>query len=74
MTPRRQHLVPGLNALERGYADPRWGGYRQIQEAGDHVRKGKKGTPIMCVGFRQRRTARDLQGNPVRDEEGRPKL
>ena len=23
-----------MNALERGYADPRWGGYRQIQEAG----------------------------------------
>ena len=28
----------------------------------------------MYVDFRQRRTARDEQGNPVRDEEGRPKL
>ena len=63
-----------VNGLERGYADPRWGGYRQIQEAGGHVRKGEKGTPIMYVDFRQRRTARDEQGNPVRDEEGRPKL
>ena len=63
-----------VNGIERGYADPRWGGYRQIQEAGGHVRKGEKGTPIMYVDFRQRRTARDEQGNPVRDEEGRPKL
>ena len=28
----------------------------------------------MYVDFRQRRTARDEQGNPIRDEEGRPKL
>ena len=32
-----------LNGLERGYADPRRGGYRQIQEAGGQVRKGEKG-------------------------------
>ena len=63
-----------MQSLDKGYADPRWGGYRQIQEAGGHVRKGEKGTPIMYVDFRQRRTARDEQGNPVRDEEGRPKL
>ena len=67
-------LYLALNGLERGYADPRWGGYRQIQEAGGHVRKGEKGTPIMYVDFRQRRTARDEQGKPIRDEEGRPKL
>ena len=63
-----------LNGLDRGYANPRWGGYRQILEAGGHVRKGEKGTPIMYVERRSRRTARDEQGNPVRDEEGRPKL
>ena len=28
----------------------------------------------MYVDFRQRRTARDEQGQPIRDEEGRPKL
>ena len=63
-----------MQALDRGYADPRWGGYRQIQEAGGHVRKGEKGTPILYVDFRQRRTARDEQGQPIRDEAGRPKL
>ena len=57
-----------MNALDRGYADPRWGGYRQIQEAGGHVRKGEKGTPILYVDFRQRRTARDEQGKTVLDE------
>ena len=57
-------LYLALNALERGFADPRWGGYRQIQEAGGHVRKGEKGTPIMYVDFRQRRTARDEAGKP----------
>ena len=67
-------LYLALNGLERGYADPRWGGYRQIQEAGGHVRKGEKGTPIMYVEWRQRRTARDESGNPVLDDEGRKKL
>ena len=63
-----------MQTLDRGYADPRWGGYRQIQEAGGHVRKGEKGTPILYVDFRQRRTARDEQGKPLLDDEGRPRL
>ncbi|MYD87101.1 MAG: DUF1738 domain-containing protein [Acidobacteria bacterium] len=50
------------------------GGYRQIQEAGGHVRKGEKGTPIMYVEWRQQQTARDDNGNPVLDDEGRKKL
>ena len=63
-----------MQGLDHGYADPRWGGYRQIQEAGGHVRKGEKGTPIMYVEWRQRRTARDDDGKRILDEEGRPKL
>ena len=31
-----------MAATEKGYADPRWAGYRQITEAGGHVRKGRK--------------------------------
>ncbi|MCY4636596.1 MAG: ArdC family protein [Acidobacteria bacterium] len=60
--------------MERGYADLSPGRYRQFQDAGGHVRKGENGTPIMYVGFGQRRTARDEQGKPIGDEEGRPKL
>ena len=63
-----------MQALDRGYADPRWGGYRQIQEAGGNVRKGEKGTPILYVDFRQRRKALDERGNPIPDEHGRPTL
>ena len=67
-------LYLAMTALDRGYADPRWGGYRQIREAGGQVRNGEKGTPIMYVDWRQRRTAGDEHGNPVLDGEGRPKL
>ena len=67
-------LYLAMTALDRGYADPRWGGYRQIREAGGHVRNGEKGTPILNVDWRQRRTAGDEHGNPMLDGEGRPKL
>ena len=61
-----------MQALERGYTDPRWGGYRQIEQAGGHVRKGEKGTPIMYVEFDRRVQVRDERGQPVLDGEGRP--
>ena len=67
-------LYLALNGLERGYADPRWGGYRQIQDAGGHVRKGEQGTPIMYVNFSRGRTTRDEQGKPIQDDDGPPKV
>ena len=63
-----------LTALERGYADPRWGGFKQIDADGGHVRKGEKGTPIIYVEFDRRRTVRDGQGRPVLDADGRPQI
>ena len=60
-----------MQALDRGYADPRWGGYRQIQEPGENMREGEKGTPTMYVDFNRRQTARDEQGRPVL-QRGRP--
>ena len=63
-----------VTALERGYSDPRWGGFKQIDAAGGHVRKGEKGTPIMYVEFQRRVTVRDDQGQPVRDANGRPQM
>ena len=66
------HLV--TVALERGYSDPRWGGFKQIAEAGGHVRKGEKGTPIMYVEFDRRRTVRDDGGQPVLDKDGQPRI
>ena len=70
----RNAVYLAMTALDRGYADPRWGGYRQIREAGGRVSQGEKGTPVMYVYWRQRCTARDDHGNPVFDGEGRPKL
>ena len=49
----------------KGYSDPRWGGYRQITEAGGHVRKGEKGTPIMYVEYKSREVEKDARGEPV---------
>ena len=59
-------------AVEKGYTDPRWGGYRQIAEAGGHVRKGEKGTPIMYVEYHSRTLETDEQGQPKRDADGHP--
>jgi antirestriction protein ArdC len=61
-----------LAAGAKGYADPRWGGYRQIVEAGGHVKRGEKGTPIMYVEFRKRTLQRDEQGQPRVNKDGHP--
>ena len=53
-----------MSAVEKGYADPRWGGYRQIAEAGGHVRKGEKGTPILYVEYTTRTVEKDANGHP----------
>ena len=63
-----------MTTLDHGYGDPRWGGYREIRGAGGDVRGGEKGTPIMYVDWRQRRTVRNGHGNPKLDNEGRPQL
>ena len=54
----------------KGYTDPRWGGYRQIAEAGGHVRKGEKGTPIMYVEYKSREVDKDATGKPRLNEDG----
>lgn len=36
-----------LEAMTCGYADPRWGTYKAITEAGGQVRKGEKGTRVI---------------------------
>ena len=47
------HRYQGINrfmtmlvAAEHGYADPRWLTFKQVGEAGGHVRKGEHGVPI----------------------------
>ena len=55
----------------RGYADVRWGTYRQIQGRGGQVRKGERGTRILSFQDHRRVVVTDERGQPVRDEEGR---
>ncbi len=55
---------------QKGYNDPRWGGYRQISEAGGHVRKGEKGTPIVYVAYKDRQLEKDGKGLPRLNEDG----
>ena len=59
-----------VTADAKGYADPRWGGYRQIAEAGGHVRKGEKGTPIVYVAYKSQELEKDGKGRPRLNEEG----
>ena len=59
-----------LEGAERGYSDPRWGGYRQIQAAGGQVKAGEKGTPVLYVDRYRQRVDRDEGGKPRLDAEG----
>ena len=52
-------------AQSRGYADVRWGTYRQTQVQGGQVRKGEQGTRILSF--------QDHRKIAVNDEPGRPK-
>lgn len=60
------------NASSRGFADERWGTFRQVRDIGGHVRRGEKGCPILFWQFEARRLARDKQGRPVVDQKGQP--
>ena len=59
-----------VTADQKGYSDPRWGGYRQIAEAGGHVRKGEQGTPIVYVEYKSRELEKDAKGHPRLNEDG----
>ena len=56
---------------ERGYADVRWGTYRQIQARGGQVRKGERGTRILSFRDHRKIAVTDGRGRPVRDKEGK---
>jgi putative DNA primase/helicase len=69
----------GMNAMwlmsraeSHGYGDTRWMTYRQAQEAGGHVRKGEKGTPIQYWKWQGLEPVRDAAGKLTHDAEGNP--
>jgi len=67
----------GMNSMwlaMQGHSDPRWMTYNQASDAGAQVRKGSKGTKIIYWKFREEQQAKDEQGRPIRDENGKPKI
>lgn len=71
---RRYH---GMNALrlmyigsDRGYEDPRWMTFKQIQELGGHVKKGEKGTVVTYWKFTTKE--KDENGNEVEKQLDHP--
>ena len=63
------HLAAVVQA--RGYADVRWGTYRQIQALGGQLRKGEQGTRILSFQDHKRIAVTDERGQPVTDSEGK---
>ena len=59
-------------ADQRGYQDERWGTYKQVQGLGGQVRRREKGSAILFWQFETRKLARDRDGRPVLDENGKP--
>ena len=55
----------------RGRGDNRWGTYNQILAAGGQVRKGERGTQVLFFTDRTARVAKDEQGKPLKDRDGK---
>ena len=65
-------LYLALASAERGFADNRWATYRQIAQAGGHVRKGEHGEKILYFDTKKLSPKKDAQGRQVVDSDGRP--
>ena len=57
-------------ASRRGYADARWGTFKQVRELGGTVRRGEKGCSILYWQFESRRLARGPDGAALKDGDG----
>lgn len=65
----------GSNALwlsMQGRSDPRWMTYKQAQSIDAQVMKGQKGTLIQYWKFQETVQAKDDNGKPIFDNEGKP--
>ena len=64
-------LYLALAGQERGYTDNRWATYRQIAQAGGHVKKGEHGEKILYFDTKKLSPKKDDQGRQVLDNDGR---
>ena len=65
----------GMNAMwlwMQGHEDSRWMTYKQAAGEGGQVRKGEKGTQVQYWKFDDRVAAKDANGKPIKDGEGKP--
>lgn len=72
VTDRQYQGVNAVRLLSEGLADPRFCTLKQANDKGWRVRKGEKGRPVFFWSFTK--VERDEKGEPVRDEQGKPKL
>ena len=61
-------------ADQRGYADRRWGTFKQVRDLDGSVRRGEKGVAILYWRFEIQRKLVDDAGRPLTDAEGRQKV
>ena len=54
----------------RGFGDNRWATYRQIANAGGHVRKGEHGEKVLFFDQAKSQLVTDQDGKPKLDEQG----
>ena len=57
-------------AERKGFSDPRWGTFVQVQASGARVRPGEKGTAIIYWQWEDRIAIKDERGRPLRGEDG----
>ena len=55
---------------ERGFTDNRWATYRQIAQAGGHVKKGEHGEKILYFDTKKLSPKKDGNGRQVLDGDG----
>lgn len=65
-------LFLSVAGQDKGYTDNRWGTYRQIVDAGGHVKKGERGTKVLFFSNQKVQQAKDEQGRPKLTESGEP--
>ena len=65
-------LYLALAGQERGFSDNRWATFRQIAQAGGHVKKGEHGEKILYFDTKKLSPKKDGQGRQVLDNDGRP--
>ena len=65
-------LYLALAGQERGFGDNRWATYRQIAQAGGHVKKGEHGEKILYFDTKKLSPKKDDNGRQVLDGDGRP--